>query len=80
MSDINVTYRKLGRENAKGLAFQSEFRIVIDSRLKGVEALEVIIHEITHCLIPEFVEEKIDALGKEIAKVLWEQGWRKVDL
>lgn len=80
MPDITVIYKKLGRNKAMGRALQTDFIIEIDNRLKGMDQLDTTIHETIHCLIPEFVEEKVDNLATEIAKVLWKEGWRKVEL
>ncbi len=46
---IRIKYRKLGKENAYGVA-HSDGLIEIDERLKGKKHLEIIVHETLHLL------------------------------
>ena len=77
---IIITYRKLGREQAHGLAYKEDREIVIDNRLKGIELLETIVHEALHIQHPRFAEIKIIGHSKELAELLWKQGYRKIDI
>ena len=77
---IKITYRKLGREQAHGLAYKEDREIIIDNRLKGIECLETIVHEIMHIQNPRWAEIKIIGHSKELAVLLWEQGYRKIDI
>lgn len=77
---INISYRKLGQNKAHGLAFKEEREIVIDSKIKGQDLFETIIHEIMHCQNTSWPEIKIQGHAKEMAVLLWQQGFRKVDL
>ncbi len=77
---IIIHYKKLGRSSAHGLAYKDDREIHIDSRLKGIELLETLIHEIAHCQQPRLPEITIEAYAKEMAALLWEQGYRKSDL
>lgn len=77
---IIIEYRKLGREQAHGLAYTDDRKIIIDSKLKGKDLLETAIHEVMHCQNPKWPEIKIIGHSKELSDLLWEQGFRKVDL
>ena len=77
---IKISYRKLGREQAHGLAYKEDREIIIDNRLKGQDLLETIIHEIQHVQFPKWGEHMVIGRSKELAELLWQQGFRKVDL
>ena len=73
-----VIHRKLGKEKANGLAFCEEGVIHIDERLKGIEHLDTLCHEVYHCLNPKFSEIKVQGHATELAKILWENGYRRI--
>lgn len=75
---IRVRYRKLGKENAYGMADDKKRIIDIDERLTGKKQLEILIHEADHIICPEWSEEKVKSHSKELAEVLWSQGFRKI--
>ena len=77
---IKISFKKLGREQAHGLAYKEDREIIIDNRLKGFDLLETIIHEAKHCQCPAWAEIKVQGHAKELAELLWQQGYRKVDL
>jgi len=77
---IEISYKKLGRNKAHGLAWDKEREVVIDSGLTGQDLLETLIHEIMHCQNPKWPEIKIVGHSKEMADLLWQQGFRKVQL
>lgn len=77
---IKITYRKLGREKAHGLAYKEDREIVIDNRIKGLDLLDTIIHESLHIMNPRWAEIKVAGHSKELALLLWEQGYRKIDV
>ena len=70
---IQIIYRKLGKEQAHGLAYTEERVIHIDSRLKGKELLYTLIHEIAHCQNPKWAEIKVIGHSKEMADLLWQE-------
>jgi hypothetical protein len=72
-----IIHRKLGKEQAHGLAFQEEGIIHIDSRINGLEHLDTLIHETLHILQPKWGEIRVLGNATEIARVLWEQGYRR---
>lgn len=79
MPKIKVTERKLGRERAVGLAWIGENFIEIDSRLKGRARLAALIHEVAHLAFPDASETKILGFDRQLSKVLWDHGFRRID-
>jgi hypothetical protein len=75
---IVIKYKKLGKEKVHGLAW-SDGEINIDSRLKGRKHLEIIIHEVAHLLWPEDDEDAIIEKSVTLTKILWKEGFRRVD-
>jgi len=77
-----VVYVKLGRQQAWGQATHDERSplIEVDPRLGhgSKRMMEVLIHEASHLILPDLSESQIDAVGKYICNVLWEQNYRKV--
>ena len=75
---IKIIYKKLGREQAHGIA-ESDGIIYIDPRLKGRKMLEIVLHECLHILNKTDDEETIIRKSVTLTKVLWSEGYRKVD-
>ena len=75
---IKVIYKKLGREQAHGIA-ESDGIIYIDPRLRGRKELEILIHETYHLLQPEASENEVIKKSVVLTKLLWRMGYRKVD-
>jgi hypothetical protein len=78
MLKIKIIYRKLGREQAHGLA-SSDGVIEIDERLKGKKLLEILIHEVMHCQNPRSSEATIVKNSVMLTRILWKEGYRRVD-
>ena len=78
MPRIKIVYRKLGREQAYGVA-SSDGVIELDSRLKSKKHLEVLIHEVLHILNPEDSEYAIIKKSVTLTKILWKEGYRRID-
>jgi hypothetical protein len=76
---ITVKFGKLGKYKADGLAYADKRKIVIDSRLTGVELLETILHEILHIQQPDLSEEAVLRYSKETAEILWKIGYHLTD-
>ena len=74
-----IVHRKLGKHNAIGLAWE-EGKIEIDERLRGEEALYVLVHEIMHIQNPTWGEAKVIGHSKHLSNILFKEGYRKVDL
>jgi len=77
---IKVIHKKLGREKALGQAWTDNRVIEIDERITGKEYLDTVIHEVTHCQFPKMPEITVNARSTELANILWDLGFRWVDL
>ena len=75
-----IIYKKLGRRKATGLVEPYADMIHCDSRIKGKELLDVLIHEGTHILQPYLTEEAVEDIVVELSNMLWADGWRKIDM
>lgn len=78
-----VRYKKLGRRKALGIVEYGDDIIYIDPRLKGRKQMEILIHEAMHILWPHIVkndeEEEVIMISVELTKMLWSEGFRRVD-
>jgi hypothetical protein len=74
-----IVIRKLGRYKAWGMAHPDTGIIEIDQRAVGRKFLETLIHESHHLLQPYLCEDAVTTISAELARVLWEQGFRKSD-
>ena len=78
MARIKIIYRKLGKEQAYGIA-SSDGIIEIDSRLKSKKHLEVLLHELLHILQPKDSEDMVIKKSVTLTKILWQEGYRRID-
>ena len=78
MPRIKIVYRKLGKEQAYGMA-SSDGVIEIDERLRSKKHLEVLIHEVLHILNPKDSENAIIKKSVTLTKILWKEGYRRID-
>lgn len=74
---VTITYRKLGREQARGQYIPATQTIEIDERLRGQEHLEVLLHESLHALQPHHDEETVARDALNLARILWADGYRR---
>lgn len=74
---IKIIYKKLGREQAYGIA-HSDGEVWIDTRLKHKprKLMEIILHECLHVLNPEDDEDTIIMKSVTLTKILWKEGYR----
>lgn len=77
--NIRVKYLKLGRNKVWGYATPSTNVVELDERLKGKKHLEILTHEVIHLLLPGASEEETERISIGLTKVLWSQGYRRVD-
>ena len=75
---VKVVEKKLGRENAYGLAWHGDNVVEIDPRQTEEERLDTLIHELLHLMEPEWEEEKVEACAAFLASLMWKQGYRRV--
>jgi hypothetical protein len=76
---IKVLYSHLGQYKAIGLAWPDDRVIAIDKRIKGLTKIDVSVHELLHITLPKLTEEEVTKAASEIAKVLWDMGFRFTD-
>ena len=76
---VKLIHKKLGREQAWGLADVYTNKIWLDPRLRGKRRLEITVHELMHLLYPRECEENVEHAGKVISRILWREGWRKIE-
>jgi hypothetical protein len=77
LPELQITYRKLGKEKARGQFHPGMNLIEIDERLSGEEHLEVLIHESLHALQPHHEESVVARDALNLAHILWFDGYRK---
>jgi hypothetical protein len=74
---VKIIYRKLGREQARGQYIPATQTIEIDPRLRGIEHLEILLHESLHALQPHHDEETVARDALNLARILWADGYRR---
>lgn len=77
LPELQISYRKLGKEKARGQFIEALNLIEIDTRLQGEEHLEVLIHEALHALQPHHDETTIARDAVNLAHILWFDGYRR---
>ncbi len=80
MKKIKVKYRKLGQQQAWGIADDSRRTIAIDSRAKGLRKLRLHVHELMHIQNLGWSENKVKKHSSQMARFLWDHGYRFVEL
>jgi hypothetical protein len=75
---IKIIYKKLGREQAHGIA-ESDGNVYLDPRLRGKKHTEILIHEVLHLLNPNDSELAIIKKSITLTNILWKEGYRRVD-
>jgi hypothetical protein len=75
---LQIRYRKLGREQARGQFLPALNVIELDERLEGEEHLEVLLHESLHALQPHHDEETVARDAVNLARILWVDGYRRL--
>ena len=77
LPELQISYRKLGKEKARGQYIQDLNLIEIDERLTGEEHLEVLVHESLHALQPHHDETTVARDAMNLAHILWTDGYRR---
>ena len=73
-----VIWKKLGREQAWGMADSDTNTIWVDTRLGAKRQTEVLLHEGLHIAFPEMTEADVDRAGKLLSRLMWSQNYRRV--
>lgn len=76
---FKVIESKLGRNKAWGMAHADDNIIEIDTRLKGIKRLEILLHEALHLLNPDMEEDDVILQSQKICLTLWKLNYRQVD-
>lgn len=61
-----------------GECIPSEFDIWLDPRQDSKEFLDTLIHEITHCILPELSEANVAKVSRIYSKAIWKKGFRRI--
>ena len=77
--NTKIIVRKLGKEKVWGLAHIGDNEIELDERLKGYRFLLYLIHEFMHIRHPLWSETKVRIESSKMAKIIWEQNFRKIE-
>lgn len=77
MKRFKVTYRNL--KKAWGYADLEKNSVIMDKQLHGKKHLEILIHEMTHLILPEATEEEVERISILMTNTLWQQKYRRVD-
>lgn len=84
---INGKYWTLTTAPLKGLDGLAENQpktprkhIWISHTVKGLDLLDTIIHEVTHCQCELWSEDAVLQFSSDLAKILWDLGYRSTDL
>ena len=51
-------------------------QISVKPNIAGVDALDTLIHEMLHAAMPDIAEEVVYQTASDLAKVLWDLGYR----
>jgi hypothetical protein len=71
-----VIYKRLRRY--WGWAHIHQDKIELYNGLKGKQHLTIIIHEKLHLMFPDHDEKSIRRMSKDVAELLWRDGYRKI--
>ena len=73
-----IINRKLGREGAWGQYEPGTRTIELDPRMSPQRSLGILVHESLHHLQPDMSESAVEVTAARLARILWEQDYRKV--
>lgn len=76
---VKVVHRKLGKEQADGIAYTEHNEIHIDERLKKKEYMRIVIHELLHIYFPDLSESVVDRTSRKMCTELWKLKFRRTD-
>ena len=62
----------------RGECIRAEKTITIDPDLTSFDRMDTIIHECLHGCFRDIEEDAIDPTATDIAQVLWDDGWRRI--
>jgi hypothetical protein len=71
-------YEKKLPPKIMGESLPCEFKVWIDPRQDSYEYLDTLIHEITHCVLPDLSEANIRKLSRIYSRAIWKKGYRRL--
>ena len=74
----SIVHRKLGREGAWGQYDFNTQTIQLDPRTPPLMAMDTLVHEALHHLLPDMAEGTVEVTATRLAHILWGQNYRKV--
>lgn len=77
MKRFKVIYKNF--KKVWGYADLTTREIHIDKKANGKKHMEILIHEMTHLLLPEASEEDVVRISIYITNTLWQQKYRRID-
>lgn len=77
MKRFKVIYKNF--KKVWGYADLATREIHIDKKANGKKHMEILIHEMTHLLLPEASEEDVVRISIYITNTLWQQKYRRID-
>lgn len=77
MKRFKVIYKNF--KKVWGYADLATREIHIDKKANGKKHMEILIHEMTHLLLPEASEEEVVSISIYITNTLWQQKYRRID-
>lgn len=77
MKRYKVIYKNL--KKSWGYADLEKKEVIMDKSLNGKKHLEILLHELTHLLLPEATEEEVERISIYITNTLWQQKYRRID-
>ena len=75
-----VIPKKLGKEQAYGIAYTDKNKLEIDERLRGYRYLLYLLHEHFHLKHPDWSETKVRKESSKTARFIWNMNFRLVEL
>lgn len=77
MKRFKVIYKNF--KKVWGYADLATREIHIDKKANGKKHMEILIHEMTHLLLPDASEEEVVRISIYITNTLWQQKYRRID-
>ena len=75
-----VIHKKLGKEQAYGIAYTDKNKLEIDERFRGYRYLLYLLHEHFHLKHPDWSETKVRKESSKTARFIWNMNFRLVEL
>lgn len=77
MRRFKVIYKNF--KKVWGYADLETREIYIDKKANGKKHMEILIHEMTHLLLPDASEDDVVRISIYITNTLWQQKYRRID-